>query len=36
MGLSLCNRFIEAHGGEIAVQSEIGKGTEFVVKLPVD
>ncbi|MFH1898466.1 MAG: HAMP domain-containing sensor histidine kinase [Candidatus Desantisbacteria bacterium] len=33
LGLSICNRFIEAHGGRIKVESEVGKGTRFVVWL---
>ncbi len=34
LGLSICNRFVEAHGGRIEVESEVGKGTRFVVWLP--
>ena len=26
---------VEAHGGTIAVQSEIGRGTKFTLKLPM-
>ncbi len=34
LGLILCKEFIERHGGEILVNSEIGKGSEFTVVLP--
>ena len=34
MGLFLSHQVIKAHGGTIEVQSEEGKGTEFIVKLP--
>jgi len=35
MGLSICKKFIEMHGGSIHVESEVGKGTTFTVKLPI-
>jgi len=35
LGLYLSQKIIESHGGEITVQSEEGKGSEFCVKLPV-
>ena len=34
LGLALCRRIIEAHGGRIRVESEPGKGTKFTLKLP--
>lgn len=33
-GLSLANALVKLHNGEITVQSEINKGTKFIVKLP--
>lgn len=35
LGLSLAKRTIEAHNGRIDVASEVGKGTQFIVRLPV-
>ncbi len=35
LGLSLCKKYAEAHGGKIEVESEVGKGTKFTVKLPI-
>lgn len=35
IGLSLVKKFVEAHEGEIAVKSEVGKGSTFSVMLPV-
>lgn len=34
IGLSLCRKIIEAHKGRIRVESEVGKGTMFTLKLP--
>jgi signal transduction histidine kinase len=36
LGLAIVRQTVEAHGGEVSVQSEPGKGTRFVVALPVD
>jgi signal transduction histidine kinase len=33
LGLSICQRIIKNHGGRIEVQSEVGKGTTFVIYL---
>ena len=35
LGLPTARKLIEAHGGTIAVQSEIGRGTQFTIELPV-
>ena len=34
IGLSLVKSLVELHGGSIYVESEIGKGSKFIVKLP--
>jgi two-component system NtrC family sensor kinase len=35
LGLAICYRIIQEHHGTIGVQSEVGKGTEFTVRLPI-
>ena len=35
LGLSISFGIIENHGGEIKVESEEGKGSEFVIRLPI-
>lgn len=35
LGLPVCKRLIEAHGGKISVESIVGKGTTFKVTLPI-
>lgn len=35
LGLSACRNIIEAHRGRIRVESTVGKGTQFTIKLPV-
>ena len=34
-GLTIVKRIVEAHGGKINIQSEVGKGTMFTVELPI-
>lgn len=36
LGLSLAQRIIGLHKGNIDVESEIGKGTRFIIKLPIE
>lgn len=36
LGLAIAKEFVQAHGGEIQVASELGRGTCFSVFLPVD
>lgn len=35
LGLALCRKVAEEHGGRLTVESTVGIGTEFVVTLPV-
>lgn len=35
LGLSISYGIVEKHGGEIQVESELGKGTQFKIILPV-
>ena len=34
LGLTLVKRFVEMHGGAIRVESEVGKGSTFILTLP--
>lgn len=36
LGLSICHGIIEKLGGKIFVESEVGKGTTFIVRLPLE
>ncbi|MGA2401691.1 MAG: ATP-binding protein [Syntrophobacteraceae bacterium] len=34
MGLAICRKIVELHGGSIRAESEPGKGTIFIIRLP--
>lgn len=34
IGLSIAKEFVKMHGGNISVQSEIGRGSSFIIELP--
>lgn len=36
LGLSICHQIIEQHGGEIILNTEVGKGSEFIIIFPVN
>ncbi|MCZ6883552.1 MAG: ATP-binding protein [Gammaproteobacteria bacterium] len=35
LGLDLCKLIVEAHAGEIEIQSSPGQGTRVIVRLPI-
>jgi len=35
LGLSICEKIVKDHSGRLEVQSEVGKGTTFFVRIPV-
>lgn len=36
LGLNLCHEFIKLHNGEISVDSEVGTGSRFAFKIPLE
>jgi signal transduction histidine kinase len=36
LGLAVCQRIVKAHSGNITVKSQVGKGTTFIILLPVE
>ena len=36
LGLTLARRFVEMHGGRLWVESEVGRGSTFIITLPVE
>jgi PAS domain S-box-containing protein len=36
LGLFICRRIVERHGGKVWAESELGQGSTFVIRLPVE
>lgn len=35
IGLALCRKIVDRHGGELSAESEPGKGSRFIITLPL-
>jgi signal transduction histidine kinase len=36
LGLTLTKQIIEAHNGKLEVESEVGKGSTFIIRIPIE
>ena len=36
LGLAIVKRFVNLMGGDIGVESELGRGSKFIITLPVE
>jgi hypothetical protein len=36
VGLMQCKGIVEAHGGSISVESRLGRGTRFEIRVPIE
>lgn len=35
IGLAICRKIVERHGGSISAEAQVGKGSTFIIRLPV-